>query len=73
MLYISAAIAIGQKERMIIFKHILPNIIGPILVITAANFASAILIEAGLSYLGFGINPPTPSLGNMLNEIMGML
>ncbi|HMP32384.1 MAG TPA: dipeptide ABC transporter permease DppC, partial [Saprospiraceae bacterium] len=48
-----------------------PNIIGPILVITAANFATAILIEAGLSYLGFGINPPTPSLGNMLNENYG--
>ena len=71
MLYISAAKALGQTENKIILKHILPNIIGPILVITAANFASAILIEAGLSYLGFGINPPTPSLGNMLNENYG--
>jgi peptide/nickel transport system permease protein len=71
MLYVSAAKAMGQRDLTIIFRHIIPNIIGPILVITAANFATAILIEAGLSYLGFGINPPTPSLGNMLNENYG--
>ena len=71
ILYVTAAKAIGQKELAIIFRHILPNITGPVLVVTAANFATAILIEAGLSYLGFGINPPTPSLGNMLNENYG--
>lgn len=70
-LYVQAAKSIGQRELIILFKHILPNILGPILVITAANFATAILVEAGLSYLGFGINPPTPSLGNMLNENYG--
>jgi ABC-type dipeptide/oligopeptide/nickel transport system permease subunit len=71
MLYVQAAKSIGQTDITIIFKHILPNIMGPILVITAANFATAILIEAGLSYLGFGINPPVPSLGSMLNENYG--
>ena len=71
LLYVQAAKSLGQRELVILFKHILPNIMGPILVITAANFATAILVEAGLSYLGFGINPPTPSLGNMLNENYG--
>lgn len=70
-LFVTAARSLGLNDIQIIRKHILPNIVGPILVITAANFATAILIEAGLSYLGFGINPPTPSLGNMLNENYG--
>lgn len=69
--FVQAAQSIGVGESAIIFKHILPNIIGPILVIGAANFATAILIEAGLSYLGFGVRPPTPSIGNMLNEHYG--
>ena len=53
-------------------RHILPNILGPVMVVAAANFATAILIEAGLSYLGFGIQPPTPSWGTMLNENYGL-
>lgn len=69
--FVQAAKSIGVGEFSILFKHILPNIIGPILVIGAANFATAILIEAGLSYLGFGVRPPTPSIGNMLNEHYG--
>ncbi len=69
--FVQAAKSIGVNEFRILFKHILPNIIGPILVIGAANFATAILIEAGLSYLGFGVRPPTPSIGNMLNEHYG--
>jgi peptide/nickel transport system permease protein len=69
--YITAAQSIGQSTFKIIIKHILPNIAGPVLVIISANFATAILIEAGLSYLGFGVNPPAPSLGNMLNENYG--
>ena len=69
--FVQAAKSIGVNELSILFKHILPNIIGPILVIGAANFATAILIEAGLSYLGFGVRPPTPSIGNMLNEHYG--
>lgn len=70
-LFVTAATSLGFSNSRILYRHILPNIIGPILVITAANFATAILVEAGLSYLGFGINPPTPSLGNMLNENYG--
>ena len=69
--FVQAAKSMGVREYNILFKHILPNIIGPILVIAAANFATAILIEAGLSYLGFGVRPPTPSIGNMLNEHYG--
>lgn len=70
-MYVKAARVLGIHDVSILFKHILPNIIGPILVVAAANFSAAILIESGLSYLGFGIKPPTPSLGNMLNEHYG--
>ncbi len=69
--FIIAAQSMGQSTVNILFRHILPNIAGPVLVIISANFATAILIEAGLSYLGFGVNPPSPSLGNMLNENYG--
>lgn len=66
--YIQAARALGLKNFRIIFRHILPNVLGPVIVIAAANFASAIIIEAGLSFLGVGIQPPTPSWGLMLKE-----
>ena len=69
--YIAAAESLGLSKASILLKHILPNIIGPVTVLIAANFAIAILIEAGLSYLGFGVQPPTPSLGNLLNENYG--
>ena len=69
--FIEAAKSLAFSKSRIIIKHILPNIIGPVLVIASANFATAILIEAGLSYLGFGIRPPAPSIGNMLNENYG--
>ncbi len=67
-LYVKASKVMGYGDVRTIVKHILPNIIGSILVMAAANFATAILVEAGLSYLGLGIQPPTPSLGNMLKE-----
>ena len=66
--YVEAARALGFSEMRIIFRHILPNILSPIIVISAANFASAILIEAGLSFLGLGAQIPTPSWGNMIRE-----
>lgn len=66
--YIEAAKALGITDFNIILKHILPNIYGPIIVIANANYASAILLEAGLSFLGLGVQPPTPSWGNMVNE-----
>lgn len=66
--FVVAAKSLGYKPLRIMFVHILPNLVGPLLVICASNFAIAILLEAGLSYLGFGVQAPTPSLGNMLNE-----
>jgi peptide/nickel transport system permease protein len=66
--YVQAARALGLKNMRIIMRHILPNVLGPVIVIAAANFASAIIIEAGLSFLGVGIQPPTPSWGLMLKE-----
>lgn len=68
MEYITAAKALGLGDMRIIFKHILPNIAGPIMVIAASNFATAILIEAGLSFLGIGIQAPMPSWGLMIKE-----
>ncbi|GAC1704707.1 MAG: hypothetical protein NVS9B7_06430 [Flavisolibacter sp.] len=58
----------GFSDARIMVRHILPNILGPILVIAASNFASAIVIEAGLSFLGIGVQPPQPSWGLMIRE-----
>lgn len=68
MEYVQAAKALGLKNSRIIVRHILPNVLGPVMVIAASNFASAIIIEAGLSFLGVGIQPPTPSWGLMIKE-----
>lgn len=66
--YIEAARAIGAPRRHILLRHMLPNVLGAIVVQASANFAYAILIEAGLSFLGLGVQPPTPSWGMMVNE-----
>ena len=66
--YIEAAKTLGFSHLRIIFKHILPNILAPIIVISAANFAASILIESGLSFLGIGAQPPTPSWGAMIKN-----
>lgn len=66
--YIQVAQTMGFSDMRIIVKHILPNIIGPLMVIAAGIFASAIIIEAGLSFLGIGIQPPQPSWGLMIKE-----
>ena len=66
--YVEAARTLGFSHTRIILRHILPNILGPILVIAASNFASAIVIEAGLSFLGVGVQPPQPSWGLMIKE-----
>jgi peptide/nickel transport system permease protein len=66
--YIEAAKTLGFSHARIIFKHILPNILAPIIVISAANFAASILIESGLSFLGIGAQPPTPSWGAMIKD-----
>ena len=71
--YVEAARALGLPNIRIIARHILPNITGPVVVISAANFASAILIEAGLSFLGIGVQPPMPSWGTMIRENYGYI
>lgn len=71
--YIEAAKAMGFSNARIIIKHILPNISGPILVVASANFASAIVLETGLSFLGFGAQPPMPGWGSMIKEHYGYI
>lgn len=68
MQYVTAAQALGYGNLRIITKHILPNILAPVIVISAANFAAAILIESGLSFLGIGAQPPMPSWGGMIKD-----
>jgi len=71
--FVEAARSLGFNNARIIRRHILPNIIGPILVLASSNFASAILLEAGLSFLGFGAQPPTPTWGSMIKEHYGYI
>lgn len=66
--YIMAAHAVGVEQKWIIIRHILPNVVAPITVAASFGIAGAILTEAGLSFLGLGVQVPTPSWGNMLNE-----
>ena len=68
MQYVTAARALGYNDFRIITKHILPNIMAPVIVISAANFAAAILIESGLSFLGIGAQPPMASWGAMIKD-----
>lgn len=68
MQYVTAARALGYRDFRIITKHILPNIMAPVIVISAANFAAAILIESGLSFLGIGAQPPMASWGAMIKD-----
>ena len=71
--FIEAARALGIGNLRIVYAHIFPNIIGPVIVIATANFAAAILLEAGLSFLGLSVQPPTPSWGNMIYEGFSMI
>lgn len=71
--YVEAGKALGYSNFRIIFYHILPNVMSVVIVIAAANFASAILLEAGLSFLGVGVQPPTPSWGSMIKENYGYI
>jgi peptide/nickel transport system permease protein len=68
MEYVEAARALGFSHPRIIVRHVLPNVMGPVMVVAASNFASAIVIEAGLSFLGVGVQPPQPSWGLMIKE-----
>lgn len=71
--YIEAARALGYTNKRILWKHVLPNALDPVIVISAANFSSAILIEAGLSFLGMGVQPPVPSWGSMIRDHYGFI
>jgi peptide/nickel transport system permease protein len=71
--FVEAGKALGFKHGRIIFRHILPNVMGPVIVMAASNFASAILMEAGLSFLGIGAQPPVPSWGEMTNAHHGYI
>ena len=66
--YVEAAKAAGSGDLRIMFRHMLPNALGPIVVNATLTVGLAILTEAALSFLGFGVQPPTPSLGNLINE-----
>jgi ABC-type dipeptide/oligopeptide/nickel transport system permease subunit len=71
--FVEAGRALGFSNFRLIFHHILPNILGIVFIIAAANFASAILLEAGLSFLGIGVQPPVPSWGAMIKENYGYI
>lgn len=65
--YVPAAHALGASEMRVLFRHVLPNAIGPAIVATTLGVGNAILLESGLSFLGLGIQPPAPSWGNMIS------
>ncbi len=65
--YVQAARVIGVPSRTIMLRHVLPNVLGPVLVIATINIATAIITEATLSFLGVGVPPTSPSLGTMIN------
>lgn len=71
--FVEAARVLGFSDWRIMFRHILPNVLSPVIVTSASNFASAILVEAGLSFLGIGVQPPVPSWGTMIKEHYGYI
>jgi len=71
--YVLAAKALGQSNFRIMFSHILPNILGEMIVVATLWMSTAVLGEAGLSFLGLGITPPSPSWGSMINEGMSFI
>lgn len=66
--FVDALRVLGIPTGRLVVRHLLPNMLGPLIVVTTANFASAILLEAGLSFLGLGVQPPAPSWGLMVSE-----
>ena len=71
--YIEAVKSFGLSDFRIMFRHIFPNIINPIIIISAANFATSILLESGLSFLGIGVQPPIPSWGMIIRNHYGFI
>jgi peptide/nickel transport system permease protein len=70
--FVVASRSMGARNRRIIFRHMLPNALAPIIVAATFGIAGAILVEAGLSFLGLGVQPPTASWGNMLNDAQSL-
>ncbi|TGE08847.1 ABC transporter permease [Hymenobacter fodinae] len=66
--FVEAGRVLGLPQSRLIWRHLLPNMTGPLIVLATSNFAAAILLEAGLSFLGLGVQPPAPSWGLMVNE-----
>lgn len=66
--YVEAAAALGASRARVVLRHVLPNTLAPILVIASSQFATMVLLESGLSFLGLGVQPPRPSWGGMLAE-----
>jgi len=71
--FVEAGRALGFRNSRIIFHHIIPNVLGPVIVISAINFAAAILIEAGLSFIGIGAQPPQATWGKIIAEHKGYI
>ncbi|MEZ4562825.1 MAG: ABC transporter permease [Thermomicrobiales bacterium] len=73
MAYVESAVAIGASTPRILFAHVFPNIVAPLIVLTSLNFAFAVLAEASLAFLGLGNKPPAPSWGSMVSTTYGFL
>lgn len=71
--YVMAARAIGATDRRILSRHVLPNVLGPVIVIASLSVGGIIILEAALSFLGLGVTPPTPSWGGMLSDGRGFM
>jgi len=71
--YVEAAKVLGYSRWRTIFRHVLPNIMAPVIIVSASNFSTAILLEAGLSFLGIGVQPPAPSWGTMIRDHYGYI
>lgn len=71
--YVEAAKVLGYGPWRTIFRHMLPNIMAPVIIVSASNFSTAILLEAGLSFLGIGVQPPAPSWGTMIRDHYGYI
>jgi len=70
--FVLASRTVGVSNSRIIFRHMLPNALAPVIVAATFGMANAILLEAGLSFLGLGVQPPTPSWGNMLTDAQSL-
>lgn len=64
--YVDAAVTVGVSDQRVLWRHVLPNALGPAIVATTLGVGNAVLLESGLSFLGLGIQPPRPSWGNMI-------